>query len=733
MRSIITCMLVATSAIANAQNGPTQPLSAPVDTSAQVAAPPEQNLKEVTITATKKFIEQGVGKTIVNVSASPTAVGMNVLDVLRKSPGIQVDGNGNISMQGKQGVMILVDDKQVYLSGTELTEYLKSFASDNIATLELITQPSARYDASGNAGIINIRLKHNRKQGFNGNYAGDVGQGLHGNTHHSLTVYNQGEKLALTGQASYLYNTGYIRIKTDSEIKDDAGNAVTGIRRDFTIKESLFDDYGRLGADYTFSEKTKAGVEVSGVYHPNTEEDILKMQLTDKATGAESYTTAVAGKGFIRRHLMGNGYLKQNLGKDKDLMVMGDYLQQSRNARMLLVNTTVDEQGNPLPADLPLRMDRPFFIQAGSIKADYTQKLPQGIALEAGVKSSAVRMDNDAQFAVYDGADWQNDANRSNHFIYNEYIQAAYLSASKDLGEKWKAQCGLRAEASNIFGNLLTTGEQFSRAAVYLFPTAYLSYKPSEKHSFELNCGRRIDRPGYNLLNPFKEYYGQYNYKTGNPALLPQLATNVELKHSYGDLVTTTLSYGRTASYIYTVPLRGGANGVVNEQPMNVGANRIASMSVAAYKKLLEWCETSLNATGYYQDFETSGQARYSGYGVSMSVDTTATLKHGWRAQMSMGYSPRYTEYGTVGVYRPYYSAGVSKKLMKDSATLTLNISDPLRTARASENIDLPQVATKADYEYNTQYFVLGFNYKFGKQRDRADRQSGLSEEKGRM
>ena len=728
MRYILTSLLLLGSAIAYAQSKPQA--TSPTDTS-KIKQPKEQALEEVSIKATKKFIEQGIGKTIVNVEGSPITVGNNVLDVLRKSPGIIVDGNGNIIMQGKQGVMILVDEKQVYLSGTELTEYLKSFTSDNIASLELITQPSAKYDAAGNAGIINIRTRRNKKKGFNGNYAGDAGQGLYGNTHHSLTINNNGDKLALTAQASYLYNTGYIRIKTESDIKDDAGNVLTTNNRDFTIKESLHDDYLRLGADYTFNEKTKAGIEASAIYHPNEEQDILKMSVEDKATGDISYTTSTARKGFIRRHLMGNGYLKKNIGKDKDLMIVGDYLQQARRAYAYVENHTTDEQGNTLPSDAPLYMDRPFFIQAGSLKADYTQKLPHDVAFEAGIKGSAIRMDNDARYEVFNGT-WQPDPLRTNHFIYNEYIQAAYASATKQLNKQWKAQAGLRAEASFVSGNQITTGEKFSRSALYFFPTVYLAYTPVEKHNFEFNAGRRIDRPHYNDLNPFREYYGQYNYKSGNPNLLPQLTYNVELKHSYDGALTTTLSYGHTTDAMNTVPVRGDLKGSVNETPQNVGANRVASMSVAAYKKLLAWCETSLNATGYYQDYE-GAQGKYAGYGVSVSVDTTATFKGGWRAQAQVSSSPRYAGYGVVGVYRPYYAAGVSKKLWKDSATLSLNISDPLRTARASETINLPQVSTNANYEYNTQFYVFGFNYKFGKQKEKATRQSALEEERGRM
>lgn len=732
MRSIVTCLLLLTASSAFAQ---TEQQPAPADTSKQ-APPKEQALQEVNITTTKKYIEQGVGKTIVNIGASPTSVGSNVLDALRKAPGVLVDGTGNITMQGKQGVMILVDDKPVYLAGAELAEYLKSFAADNIASLELITQPSSKYDAAGNAGIINIRTKRNKKEGFNAAYNGDVGQGVYGNTHHNLTLNNNSEKLALTAQASYLYNTGYIRIKTQSDIKDDGGNILTSNNRDFTIKESLHDDYGRLGADYTFNEKTKAGLEVSGIYHPNTEEDILKMSVQDRTTGDVSYTTSVAQKGFIRRHLMGNGYLKKNLGKDKDLMVIGDYLQQARNARTYLVNTTVDERGTPLPSDAPLYLDRPFFIQAGSLKADYTQKLPKDIALEVGVKSSAVYMDNDAQFRVYDGGAWQPDPTRSNHFTYNEYIQAAYISVAKDLNTKWKAQAGLRAEASNISGNLLTTGERFTRDALYLFPTVYLSYKPNEKHSFELNGGRRIDRPHYSQLNPFLDYNGQYNYSTGNPRLLPEIAYNAELKHSYNSEITTTLSYNHVTDVINTIATRGALTGSVKEQPQNAASSRLASMSVSAYKKLLAEWDASLNVMGYYQDYEgydSAGQGYTSGYGASVSVDTTASFKHGWRAEMHLAYSPRYRSYSTVGVYRPYYSAGVSKKLLKDTATISLNISDPLRSARAMETSNLPQVATRSNIEYNNQMFTLGFNYKFGKQKERSERQSALEEERGRM
>ena len=509
------------------------------------------SLADVTITGKKPFMEMSLGKIVLNVDGSPAATGSNVLELLRRSPGVAVDMNGTISMAGKDNVLVLIDDRPTYLSADQLADYLKTMAADEVSQLELITQPSAKYDAAGNAGIINIKTKRNGNRGFNGSLSYTYGQGVYPFGEGNLSVNYKKNKLNLFLNSSKMDGVGFANWNQDQYFVNPKTDSVTAHTH---IHSYPVEHFGiasvRVGADYEANENTKIGTSVRGSYHPNYNHYIISTNSTDFTTADTTTNKILSRDGFIRKDIIANAYLDRKFSKESNLTVNLDYLNYDEHARQDVNNTTYDNQMQALPDPFIWRSQQPARIDVYSVKADYTNTFKGGLKIDAGLKSSFVRTDNDAQFEVYNNNAWMKDTTRSNRFIYNENINALYLSADKSLGDHWQVRGGLRAENTNAHGLQTVHSKDFERSYISLFPTLYVTYKKDKNNQFEINYGRRIDRPDYRSLNPFQYYSFENTYWTGNPDLKPEYTDNIELKHSYKNAVITTLSFSNTNNII---------------------------------------------------------------------------------------------------------------------------------------------------------------------------------------
>ncbi len=674
------------------------------------------SLEEVTITANKPFIENGLGKMIVNVGSSVAGKGSNAYDLLRKSPGVVVDESGNISLQGKQGITVLVNERPTYLSGTQLTDYLKTLPSDEIDKLELITQPSAKYDAEGSGGIINIVQKKNRKKGFNGTATVTPGIGVYPSMHNNAMVTWKKNRLNLYVSGNYMQATGFLRSSYQRELYDDNGGLETVINGGVFMKERFSDALLRTGADYDINEKTTAGIMVSGNYHPNTEVDDATDAIQDVQTNSVFYSKAKHDRGFLRKRIVVNAYLKNKPDDKNSIVTNADYTQYAAMGWQYLDNTNEDAAGNILPGNLQVRSRTPFAIDAVSIKSDYTGEYSKHTQLEAGIKSSYTQTDNNAMFDMYTGSAWINDTARTNHFIYRENINAAYASLNKEINNKWKLQCGLRAEHTHISGRQLANGEHFERNIVSLFPTAYAAYTINKKHEVQLNYGRRIHRPQYNALNPFPVYTSRYHYKTGNPALQPQMTHNIELTHVYNNMLTTRVYCSQTNNVINDVLYKDEQPDVTYRRPENIAKQNTAGMSVTMYKKLLDWWELSVMGYGFYSGYYDEATTKHKqGNGYGFSIDSQFVFKNGWRAESHINIMGRRQE-GIYAVMEPavYSSCGVSKKVFKDTGTIALNMEDPFFAYRYNWSTDSGGVEASGSTKFHTLNFGLSFIYNFG-------------------
>ncbi|MDQ7950136.1 MAG: TonB-dependent receptor, partial [Pedobacter sp.] len=516
-----------------------------------------KSLQAVTVTASKPFVQRAQGKTIVNVDAAVTNAGTTVLEVLEKSPGVMVDKNGGISLQGKPSVLVMIDDKPTYLSGTELANMLGSMNSSQVNTIELITSPSAKYDASGNAGIINIKTKKSRQEGFNGNFISSLGQGKYIKNNNSLQLNYRKGLLNTFINYGFSYNKNFTSIYAYRKYFGPQLAVTSALDQPSYLGSRNFNNTLKIGADLYATQQTTLGLTLTGSIVARKGAGNAVATWLNAQNAVDSAITTYSGSDFELKNGAVNIYGRHQLNKKQDIGFDLDYLRYGIDNDQTFENIRT----GAVSYNQASRGDIPSSLKIFSAKADYVLQLGKNAKLEAGLKASTIRTDNTADYQYNNGAAWAADLKKSNHFLYRENINSAYGSLEQKLG-KVSYQFGLRYEntkyTGNQLGNAAQAGSTFTKDYDDLFPSAYFTWQADPTNAFSFATGRRIDRPAYQKLNPFVFIINKYTYQKGNPFFLPQYTWNFELSHSYRDLLTTAVSYSGIRNYFSQLFLSDG-------------------------------------------------------------------------------------------------------------------------------------------------------------------------------
>lgn len=699
-------------------------------------------LEGVTVTAKKQLIEQKLDKTIVNVDASPTNAGLSALDVLEKSPGITVDKDGNISLKGKAGVLILVDGKPTYLSGADLVNILKNMPSSNLDQVEIMTNPPARYDAAGNSGVINLRTKKSRITGFNGSITLGAGMGLQPKSNNSINLNYRTGKLNLFGNYSHYWNKN----EQDLRITRNFRNQTTGeILSEFTqrtlMKRNNQSHNFKAGIDYNLTSKTTLGAVFTGFFNPRTSNNNNITQIAKPgAAHVDSITVADYNDKGHFNNLGANINLRHQFDSTgREFTADVDYLQyngtNNQNFRNIFYNggwskTRQDEYMNgALPSD----------IYIYSAKADYTHPMKDKSKLEAGVKSSLVKTDNDARYTLQNLAtgEWDIDKGRSNHFVYRENINAAYANYSRPLSAKWSAQLGLRVENTNARGEQLTTGEVFTRNYTQLFPTAYIGYTASEKNQFAVSYGRRIQRPDYENMNPFYYFLDKYTYQKGNPNLRPQFSHNIELNHTWRGFLTTGLGYSQTNDIIMDVLEQVDSITTTYQTKSNIAKTRVYTFSVSANMPVTKWWKANIYAQANHSRFSgviNNGYLETNGNAFMTNISNQFQVGKTWNLELS-GFFRSSTVEGVI-ISRPMgaLNFAVSKQILNKKGSLRLNVRDFLNVQAFRGYSRYQNVDINIYNQWDNRVVNVSFTYRFSKgQAAQQRRRGGAGDEQNRV
>lgn len=678
----------------------------------------DNRMEEVIVKGHKKMVQTELGKTSINVNEQ-LAQGKSLLDLLKTMPGVTVDGNYNISVNGKDGLMVLINDKRTYLEGRELAEYLRGIDAGNVAKLELMTQPHAKYDAEGNTGIINIKLNKVHSNGWSGNVSSRYNQAMYPFAAANSNLTYAKDKVAVNITPGYYRGVG--SLQNNQERTSHINNQpVASVSEDIFRKEVFSDIALGTGIDYDISSKTKTGASARAVYHPNRQVDWSSTIITDHPTATTGYNNTVNEMGFLRKNLRANAYLTQQIDSNNELQVNADYFKTNRLLHQDIRSIDYDANGIPQPNPLLLKNEIPDYTNLYTAQVDYIGKI-KNVKTEAGVKASYATIDEQNNFNTFNGSSWVYDSLRSNHFMYHENINSAYVSASGKAG-KFETQAGLRIEHTHAEGNQVTQDKQFTIDYTSVIPTAVVNYKADSNNTIEASYAKRMHRPYYRELNPFTWYVSQYNYETGNPLLGPQYTNNIELKHNYKGKLIFTASCS-IVNGVYTDELFFDPSTKISRYIVtNNGKKRVSAIGAFFSHELADWFEFSTMANTHYAEFwgRFNGKDVFAtGTGYYLSLDTQFRLAHGWMASAHTRYASRYR----VGILKSVggsvsMEAQVSKSFFKDTLNVNVGINDPFNLYRYVELYDFENTTGRQVGNYNQKGASVSLSYNFGKREE---------------
>jgi outer membrane receptor protein involved in Fe transport len=687
-------------------------------------------LKGVTVTARKPLIELLPDKTVINVDAAVTNVGATALEVLEKSPGVSVDRNGTISLKGKANVLILMDGKPSYLPAADLANYLAGINASQIESIEIMTNPSAKYDAAGNAGIINIKTKKNKVRGFNGNLNLAYGQGKYYKNNNSLILnYRDGNY-----NFFFSYSTNISKAFTDVYAyrwyyKED-NKTVTNRFEQPTYLASPFVGHNiKTGIDYSMGKKTTLGFTFTGLRSVRKTIGNSSGDWINNNNGIDSVIYTTSDNKSTWTNLGLNLSARHAFTDRKELAVDIDYLKYSIDNTQFYKNTLTGSNNNYVDG---LRGDLPSTLRVYSAKADYKQTIGKHLKLETGWKTSYVKTNNKATYELYNNNNWKPDLDKTNHFLYDETIHALYASGQQQAG-KWSLQGGLRFEHTaynaNQLGNVIRKDSAFARQYNSLFPTAFASYQADSAHTFSFSAGRRIDRPAFQKLNPFVFLINKYTYQTGNPFFRPQFTWNFEVSHLYKQSLITTLSYSVTNDYFSQI-FFSDANGFITYTEGNLGRMVNIGLSVSSQVNPAPWWSLSIQANLNRKKIEgvVVNSLAASVTQLFTNISNQFRFKGGWSAELSGFYMTR-AQNDLQEVLDPtgQLAAGVAKQILKNKASIKLGIRDLFYTQAMAGWTDFQQAREYFKLTRDSRVVTLAFSWRFGKPLKGATRKSGSS------
>lgn len=694
----------------------------PVNLSAFILSSTGKTLNGVDVTAQKSYIQQKIDRTVVNVGALISNTGANALEVLEKTPGVQVDADGNITFKGKSGVLVMIDDKPTYLSAATLATYLRSLPSSSLDQIELMDSPPAKYDAAGNAGVINIKTKKNSIRGFHAVVSADYAQGFYGRTHESINLNYRINKVNLFANLAYNEQRTFRRLEIDRNYFDANGDPTSSLRDISYFRPRSNNTNIKVGMDYYISPKTTWGIVFTGSISPDHDSSPVYSLLYGKNGELDStINTLNTSKNHFNSKGINLNYTHKFDSTGRALTFDLDYIHDASGSNQVFVNNTFLPDGT-LTNSQTLSDNLPATINIYSAKVDYSHPLKGKAKLEAGVKSSYVNTDNAANyFNVIDGVS-SIDYNNTNRFLYKENINAAYINFNKNFG-RFSLQTGLRFENTNgnghQLGNAQKADSSFINHYTNLFPTAYFSYNldTAAHNVLVLSYGRRIGRPNYASLNPFTFFVDKFTYFSGNPFLRPQFTDNYKLAYSFRSLFTVAVAYNYTTDFQGETIHRNG-NAFISTTG-NIGQQKTLDFSVNTNFQPTKWWSVNLYAEVYNNTFQGvfyTGYLNQSQITFSGNGSNQFTLSKTWSAELSGFYNTGGTYGQFVSIPTGMLNAAIQKKVLHNKGSIKLNIRDILHTYSPSGTITNIVGATATYHNFvDTQVATLAFTYSFGK------------------
>ncbi|MDP5201572.1 TonB-dependent receptor domain-containing protein [Flavobacterium sp. DG2-3] len=689
------------------------------------------NLVEVVVQSKKKTIEQKTDRLIYNLENNVANVGGDALSAINTAPGVVVQNN-TINILGKGTSRVMIDGRIIELTGEELNNFLKSISAADIKNIEIISNPPAKYEADGFGGLINIVMK----------------KGVRDSWKNSTTVsYDQNKYGIFTLRDNFFYSKNKFRLSASV-------NGKTGYKNVDEISDVYFEDglsnlnartkaknenlSGKLALDYDFSEKTTVGFQIlNDRNNPDFQSDIVvkkynaQNQLQNYIVN-NSFADRASGNQTYNAHLITKlDTLNRKLSFDVDYFNYNSKFDREFTANNYLADGSfvdVNQSGRNIS-----NQD----IDNLSFKADMEHPL-QSMNLSYGAKVSFTNSISDVLFYDTITGTPVLDPNQSNRFKYTENNQAVYINGDKKINEKWKLQLGLRLENTETTGFSETLNQETANNYLKLFPTFFASYKKNDNNTFSLNYGKRINRPRFDLLNPFRIYISSNSYAEGNPFLKPSFSDNFEFAHSYKEILRTSVFVNLiTDGYgvLFTSNPETSTQIITRDnyfKSLNYGVGESYSASFA------EWwqSENSLYFLGAKTDFIKDINATPSNsLQIDFTTNNTFVLRKNTKLQIDFNYStPFKSGLYEIG-YASSFNIGFKQDLLNKTLQIALLANDIFNTSYLKDFTSVVNGVKQVYSNNESNRFVrLSVIYNFGNKKINVkERNFGNQEERKRV
>jgi iron complex outermembrane receptor protein len=699
------------------------------------------DLEEFTVSADRAMVEVMPDRTIFNVQGTINSTGTDAITLLRKAPAVTVDNQNNISVLGRAGVKVFIDGKQLPLEGDDLSAYLKNLPADQIDRFEIITSPGAKYEAEGNAGIIDIRLKKDKSIGANGSLSGTYTQG-------ELTRYNinasgnyRNKKMNIFGNFGYNQNDNFHNITSESYQNGLLLDEINNTQNNRNIYNY------RFGTDFYLKKNHTLGFLVSGTEVAGEEISLNQIEISDQNTITTIDSVLIAENDGVQDKSQNAfnvnyryaGEKGQSLNLDLDY---GLYQNQRNRFQPNRYYESVDR--DTLFSENINSFDTPTDIEIYTAKLDYEMNLKKG-KLGFGGKFSQVETEN--TFEVSDVLNGENiiDSARSNSFDYSETVYAGYASYSTPLGKEVNLVVGLRAEQTISTGDLTAFLSSLDEPAVeqnYLswFPNAGITWQMKPMQSLSLNYGRRINRPDYNVLNPFRNQLSEISIEKGNPYLKPEIVNNIELGYTLMYKYNFKIGYSETSNQITRligpddVDPRAGFISWDNLATQSV-FSASASLPITVAKWWNAYFNLSLSHIDNQADYGDGAIVDIQVVSYTIYQSQTFTLPKGFKAEVS-GYYSGPGVWGGVFEYEANWSldVGLQKKLFKEKLKARVSAGNIFNQLGWQGESNFNGLRSVGYGMWDSRNVSLSLSYNFGNQSLKSKkRKTGIEDESGRV
>jgi len=694
-----------------------------------------QLLNEVVVRGQKSLIEQDGDKLVFNVQNSVVAAGGSVTEILERVPSVSIDQNDNISLNGKVGVTIMINGKVTYLPPAELATLLRSMNASNVATVEVISNPSSRYDATGNSGIINIKMKKNTLEGFNGSATVGAGYGRYGKANGNVNLNFRNKKWTHFLNYGYVFNKRFYYAESERVSKgNDKTIAFTEV---IHRTQKLPSHTWQAGTEWQWNAYNSIALNTAGSYNERLTDNNTVIDASSALNNNTDSTYLIDNHQQYQWYNVSSslGYKHLFARAGSALTVDLDYSNYAFHMNDHFVIKQFNQE-NVLVKGYTILSNQPSSFHIYTGRADYTQRLNEKTSFETGVKYSHVNTINDILFTNNSTGQYETDPVRSNDFNYTEQISAAYINAKTKLGG-FDAQLGLRAEQTQYLGFSIRSNKSIERNYVRVFPSINLSRSFSENYQLSLSYSYRIDRPTYNDLYPYVFYYSPFDSGLGNPTLLPQFTHNIQLSQTIAKDYSIHVGYSSITQYInYAILLKEDQVSVYATKK-NFDAFQNYYLNVIAPIRLTKNWTTTCSLNLFYNNFSTqllSETYRASRVSGMANISQTITLPWGLTGEITGVYKTP----AIAGLLQNQavgsVNAGLQKRLLDKRVTLRINITDLFYTNNMRSSMTYPGFDMGFLVLNETRVVRINFTYNIGNASGKtSSKRNNLEEEQRRI